>query len=75
MPAGTAELPLRRGRFLDFAADNGLLVKADGEHRFKHLLMRGHLADCDPARPADSLNDETGVFAAPLPRTPGQSPA
>ncbi|MER5644866.1 hypothetical protein [Streptosporangium sp. NPDC002524] len=56
--AATAELPIRRRRFLDFAADNGLLVEVNGEYRFKHLLMRDYLADCDPARLANSFDDE-----------------
>ncbi|WP_433830328.1 NACHT domain-containing protein [Actinoplanes sp. CA-015351] len=42
-------VPWRR-RFLAFAVDRSILVEADGEYRFVHLLIRDHLAACDPDR-------------------------
>ncbi|MER7332876.1 MULTISPECIES: hypothetical protein [unclassified Micromonospora] len=60
--------PWRR-RYLRLAVDRSLLTKVDGEYRFVHLLIRDHLAGCDP----DSLAVEverrratlTGSAAAP----------
>ncbi|MEU5852324.1 NACHT domain-containing protein [Saccharopolyspora shandongensis] len=46
----TGCLPPRRRDFLAYAADRSLLSRSDGEWRFVHLLVRDHLADCDPAR-------------------------
>ncbi|SNY35042.1 hypothetical protein [Paractinoplanes atraurantiacus] len=40
--------PWRAG-LLRFAADRSLLVATDEGHRFVHLLIRDHLAACDPA--------------------------
>ncbi|MFF5085182.1 NACHT domain-containing protein [Actinoplanes sp. NPDC000266] len=40
--------PWRPG-LLRFAADRSLLVDTDEGHRFVHLLIRNHLAACDPA--------------------------
>lgn len=40
--------PLRRRRFLRHAADRSLLSKSGSEYRFVHLLVRDHLAECDP---------------------------
>ncbi|MEU5949015.1 hypothetical protein ABZ793_26125 [Micromonospora sp. NPDC047465] len=45
--------PWRRG-YLRLAVDRSLLTKVDGEYRFIHLLIRDHLAGCDP----DSLAAE-----------------
>ncbi|MFI7644807.1 hypothetical protein ACIBTZ_01830 [Micromonospora sp. NPDC049460] len=45
--------PWRR-RYLRLAVDRSLLTKVDGEYRFIHLLIRDHLAGCDP----DSLAAE-----------------
>ncbi|BBH71653.1 hypothetical protein ACTI_83380 [Actinoplanes sp. OR16] len=42
-------VPWRR-RFLAFAADRSILTHTEGEYRFIHLLIRDHLADCDPLR-------------------------
>ncbi|XVV14212.1 hypothetical protein ACQP2X_07665 [Actinoplanes sp. CA-131856] len=39
--------PWRRS-FLRFAADRMLLVRTESEYRFVHLLIRDHLAGCDP---------------------------
>ena len=39
--------PWRRS-FLKFAADRSLLTHTEGEYRFIHLLIRDHLAACDP---------------------------
>lgn len=39
--------PWRRA-FLRFAADRTLLTVVDSEYRFVHLLVRDHLASCDP---------------------------
>jgi len=40
--------PWRAG-FLNFGADRSLLVATGSEYRFVHLLVRDHLATCDPA--------------------------
>ncbi|GID31173.1 NACHT domain-containing protein [Paractinoplanes brasiliensis] len=40
--------PWRRS-FLRSTADRGLLVRIAREYRFAHLLIRDHLAGCDPA--------------------------
>ncbi|MEV0054636.1 NACHT domain-containing protein [Saccharopolyspora shandongensis] len=45
----TGYLPPRRRDFLSHAADRSLLSRSDGEWRFVHLLVRDHLAECDPA--------------------------
>lgn len=45
----TGYLPPRRRDFLAHAADRSLLSRSDGEWRFVHLLVRDHLAECDPA--------------------------
>ncbi|MFC4072482.1 NACHT domain-containing protein [Actinoplanes subglobosus] len=47
-------VPWRR-RFLRFAVDRSLLMRTDGEYRFIHLLIRDHLATCDPARLAKAV--------------------
>ncbi|MFF5085181.1 NACHT domain-containing protein [Actinoplanes sp. NPDC000266] len=39
--------PWRRS-FLRFAVDRMLLVRTESEYRFVHLLIRDHLAACDP---------------------------
>lgn len=44
--------PWRRS-FLRFAADRSLLALVDGEFQFVHLLVRDHLAACDPPALAD----------------------
>jgi hypothetical protein len=42
-------LPWRRGAFLRYAADRYVLARTGrGEYTFIHLLVRDHLADCDP---------------------------
>jgi hypothetical protein len=46
--------PWRR-RFLRFAADRSLLTLVDGEYRFVHLLVRDHLAACDPVSLAEAV--------------------
>ncbi|MEV5544043.1 hypothetical protein AB0L13_45320 [Saccharopolyspora shandongensis] len=51
--------PLRRGRFLRHAADRSLLSKSGSEYRFVHLLVRDHLAECDP----DALGAKAEVRA------------
>ncbi|SDW15253.1 NACHT domain-containing protein [Saccharopolyspora shandongensis] len=45
----TGYLPPGRRDFLSHAADRSLLSRSDGEWRFVHLLVRDHLAECDPA--------------------------
>ncbi|GIF77315.1 NACHT domain-containing protein [Asanoa siamensis] len=56
--------PWRRS-FLRFAADRGLLVDAGGgEFRFVHLLVRDHLADCDPARLAAGVAHRRAALAS-----------
>ncbi|WP_433830326.1 NACHT domain-containing protein [Actinoplanes sp. CA-015351] len=37
-----------RASFLAFAADRSILTRAENEYRFIHLLIRDHLAACDP---------------------------
>ncbi|MET7278701.1 NACHT domain-containing protein [Kribbella sp. NPDC005582] len=45
----TGHLPWRRRAFLTYAADRFILARtAPGEYSFIHLLIRDHLADCDP---------------------------
>jgi hypothetical protein len=51
----TGELVPWRGAFLRFAVDRSLLTASDGEYRFIHLLVRDHLAECDPARLAEAV--------------------
>jgi hypothetical protein len=46
--------PWRR-RFWRFAADRSILTRTDGEFRFIHILVRDHLAACDPDALARSL--------------------
>jgi hypothetical protein len=42
-------LPWRRGPFLRYAADRYVLARSGrSEYAFIHLLVRDHLADCDP---------------------------
>jgi hypothetical protein len=42
-------LPWRRGAFLRYAAERYVLTKTGrGEYAFIHLLVRDHLAECDP---------------------------
>jgi hypothetical protein len=42
-------LPWRRGAFLRYAAERYVLTKTGrGEYTFIHLLVRDHLAECDP---------------------------
>ncbi|MEU8243591.1 NACHT domain-containing protein [Actinoplanes missouriensis] len=47
-------VPWRRA-FLTFATDRSILTNAEGEYRFIHLLIRDHLAECDPDRLAASV--------------------
>lgn len=47
-------VPWRR-KFLRFAVDRGLLVFADDDYRFIHLLMRDHLGQCDPTQLAQAV--------------------
>ncbi|MFC9687051.1 NACHT domain-containing protein [Kribbella sp. NPDC056951] len=43
------DLPWRRRPFLQFAADRYVLARtAPGEYSFIHLLIRDHLAECNP---------------------------
>lgn len=51
--------PLRRRRFLRHAADRSLLSKSGSEYRFVHLLVRDHLAECNP----DALGAKAEVRA------------
>jgi hypothetical protein len=44
-----------RRSFLRYAADRSLLTRTDEEYRFIHLLVRDHLADCDPAALAEAV--------------------
>ncbi|MFI5734421.1 NACHT domain-containing protein [Kribbella sp. NPDC051587] len=45
----SGQLPWRRGAFLQYAADRFVLARtAPGEYSFIHLLVRDHLAECDP---------------------------
>ncbi len=45
----TGQLAWRRRAFLMYAADRFVLARtAPGEYSFIHLLIRDHLADCDP---------------------------
>ncbi|HEV7708972.1 MAG TPA: hypothetical protein VGP16_12320 [Asanoa sp.] len=58
--------PWRRP-FLRFAADRGLLTYTDGEYRFIHLLVRDHLASCDPAGLAAQVSRRKEELASPVP--------
>jgi hypothetical protein len=42
--------------FLKFAADRSILTRAEGEYRFIHLLIRDHLAACEPERLAVAVD-------------------
>ncbi|MEY7973068.1 NACHT domain-containing protein [Saccharomonospora xinjiangensis] len=44
----TGHLPRRKREFLAYATDRGLLKRSHDGWRFVHLLVRDHLADCDP---------------------------
>jgi hypothetical protein len=44
-----------RPAFLRFAVDRSILVRAGREYRFLHLLVRDHLAECDPAALGDAV--------------------
>lgn len=55
-------------RVLRSAVDRGLLVLVDGEHRFLHLLVRDHLAGCDPRELAAGVaRRRAELVAAPEP--------
>ncbi|GAB3941022.1 hypothetical protein GCM10029976_059660 [Kribbella albertanoniae] len=51
------DLPWRRRAFLTYAADRFVLARtAPGEYSFIHLLIRDHLADCNPDELAAKVN-------------------
>jgi hypothetical protein len=54
--------PWRRG-LLRFAADRSLLSFVDTEYRFVHLLVRDHLAACDPAALAAAVSTRRDQLA------------
>jgi hypothetical protein len=56
-----------RAAFLRFAVDRSLLTVSDGEHRFIHLLIRDHLAGCDPDRLAEAVLRRRAELGAPAP--------
>lgn len=62
----TGELVPWRRAFLRFAVDRSLLTVSDGEYRFIHLLVRDHLAGCDPARLAGAIRRRRGELTAPV---------
>jgi len=68
MAAAGEPSPWRRS-FLRFAADRGLLTYTDGEYRFIHLLVRDHLAACDPPALATQVARRKAELAAPAPST------
>ncbi|HZN17857.1 MAG TPA: hypothetical protein VFB84_06650, partial [Micromonosporaceae bacterium] len=57
-----------RAAFLRFATDRSLLTFADGEYRFIHLLVRDHLAQCDPAQLAPAVLRRRAELAIAAPR-------
>jgi hypothetical protein len=62
----TGDLVPWRADFLRFAADRSLLAGSDGDYRFVHLLVRDHLARCDPARLAEAVLRRRGELAAAI---------
>ncbi|MEV6287957.1 signal transduction protein [Kribbella sp. NPDC051770] len=53
----TGYLPWRRRAFLQYAADRYILTRTGrGEYAFIHLLVRDHLAECDPDRLATKVD-------------------
>ena len=47
-PLSLGELSFRRKALLHLAQDRLLLTRVDGEYRFAHVVLRDHLASCDP---------------------------
>ncbi|KOV80748.1 hypothetical protein ADL03_31365 [Nocardia sp. NRRL S-836] len=47
-PLSLGELSFRRNALLHLAEDRLLLTRVDGEYRFTHVVVRDHLAACDP---------------------------
>ncbi|PSL57848.1 NACHT domain-containing protein [Saccharothrix carnea] len=61
-PLALDEFPLRRKAVLQSARDRVLLVD---EHRFPHDVVRDHLAECDPAELAASVEHRRAALSAP----------
>jgi hypothetical protein len=57
-------VPWRRS-FLRFATDRSLLTRTGGEYRFIHLLVRDHLATCDPVRLAGAVRQRRTELLTP----------
>jgi hypothetical protein len=63
-------LPWRRGAFLRYAAERYVLTKTGrGEYAFIHLLVRDHLAECDPDALAAKVDDRMAERASRLARS------
>jgi hypothetical protein len=58
-------LPWRRRAFLRYAADRYVLARTGrGEYAFIHLLVRDHLADCDPDTLAAKVDERIAARGA-----------
>ncbi|GAA1563570.1 hypothetical protein GCM10009789_15840 [Kribbella sancticallisti] len=58
-------LPWRLRSFLRYAADRYVLARTGrGEYAFIHLLVRDHLADCDPDALAQKVDERVAARAA-----------
>jgi hypothetical protein len=58
-------LPWHRSAFLHYAADRYVLSRTGrGEYAFIHLLVRDHLADCDPDALAAKVDERIAARAA-----------
>ncbi|ONI68922.1 signal transduction protein [Kribbella sp. ALI-6-A] len=56
----TGYLPWRRRAFLQYAADRYVLTRTGrGEYAFIHLLVRDHLAECEPDLLAEKVDQRT----------------
>lgn len=53
-----------RPTFLKYATDRGLLASVDGEYRFVHLLIRDHLATCNPRQLSSAVLQRRAEIAA-----------
>ncbi|MEU4390890.1 NACHT domain-containing protein [Kribbella sp. NPDC023855] len=59
-------LPWRRGAFLRYAAERYVLAKTGrGEYAFIHLLVRDHLAECDPDTLAAKVDERIAARTSP----------
>jgi hypothetical protein len=63
-------LPWRRGAFLRYAAERYVLSRTGrGEYAFIHLLVRDHLAECDPDALAAKVDQRIAVRGTRLVRS------